>query len=63
MQTKKKEREEILGGFSEWYIQVLIGTHALITDKVIFHHKLGLVVTDEQHPVLVRQEQLFLQKE
>ncbi len=52
--TKKKEREEILEGLANGTIQVLIGTHALITDKVIFH-KLGLVVTDEQHRFGVRQ--------
>lgn len=52
--TKKKEREEILEQLADGTIQVLIGTHALITDKVIFH-KLGLVVTDEQHRFGVRQ--------
>lgn len=52
--TKKKEREEILEQLSDGTIQILIGTHALITDKVIFH-KLGLVVTDEQHRFGVRQ--------
>lgn len=52
--TKKKEREEILEKLADGTIQVLIGTHALITDKVIFH-KLGLVVTDEQHRFGVRQ--------
>ncbi len=52
--TKKKEREETLEKLADGTIQVLIGTHALITDKVIFH-KLGLVVTDEQHRFGVRQ--------
>lgn len=52
--TKKKAREEILEQLADGTIQVLIGTHALITDKVIFH-KLGLVVTDEQHRFGVRQ--------
>ncbi len=52
--TKKKEREEILEQLADGTIQILIGTHALITDKVIFN-KLGLVVTDEQHRFGVRQ--------
>jgi len=52
--TKKKEREEILKQLADGTIQILIGTHALITDKVVFN-QLGLVITDEQHRFGVRQ--------
>jgi ATP-dependent DNA helicase RecG len=52
--TKKKERENILPALQEGKIQLLIGTHALIEDTVLFA-KLGLVVIDEQHRFGVAQ--------
>src|SRR5680860_103265 len=42
-------------------VNVIVGTHALIQDKVKFH-KLGFVVIDEQHRFGVNQRQLLLQK-
>jgi len=42
-------------------VDVIVGTHALIQDKVKFH-KLGFVVIDEQHRFGVNQRQLLLQK-
>ncbi len=53
-QTKTAERNEILRGLREGEIDVLIGTHALIEDDVVFAH-LGLVITDEQHRFGVKQ--------
>ncbi|WP_297015195.1 ATP-dependent DNA helicase RecG [uncultured Dialister sp.] len=53
-QTKTKERNEILKGLKEGDIDVLIGTHALIEEDVVFAH-LGLVITDEQHRFGVKQ--------
>ena len=59
--TKAKERKEILEQLADGTINVLIGTHALLTDNVIFQ-KLGLVVTDEQHRFGVRQRTAIISK-
>ena len=59
--TKAKERKEILEQLADGAIQVLIGTHALLTENVIFS-KLGLVVTDEQHRFGVRQRTAIIAK-
>jgi ATP-dependent DNA helicase RecG len=42
-------------------VDVVVGTHALIQEKVKFH-KLGFVVIDEQHRFGVQQRQLLLKK-
>ena len=52
--TKKAEREEILRALAAGDLDLLIGTHALIEERVVFAH-LGLVITDEQHRFGVRQ--------
>ena len=52
--TKPKQKQEILEKLKNGEIDVLIGTHALLTENVVFR-KLGLVVTDEQHRFGVRQ--------
>ena len=41
-------RRPLLRALEDGYVQILIGTHALIQDKVVFRD-LGLVVIDEQH--------------
>lgn len=41
--------------------QIVIGTHALIQEKVEFH-RLGLVITDEQHRFGVKQREIFSKK-
>ncbi|WP_332237448.1 ATP-dependent DNA helicase RecG [Sporolactobacillus sp. KGMB 08714] len=43
-----KRRKLLLDGLKGGTIHVLVGTHALIQDEVVFN-RLGLVVTDEQH--------------
>ena len=50
----KKNKEDILERLQNGEIDVLIGTHAILEDNVIFNN-LGLVVTDEQHRFGVRQ--------
>lgn len=52
--TKKKEREGIHAALEEGSLGILVGTHALIEDKVKFHN-LGLVCIDEQHRFGVAQ--------
>ncbi len=50
----KKQKEDILERLKNGEIDVLIGTHSLLEENVIFRN-LGLVVTDEQHRFGVRQ--------
>jgi len=52
--TPKKEKEKILEDLKNGNIDILIGTHAIIEDNVVFKN-LGLVITDEQHRFGVRQ--------
>lgn len=57
----KKKKEEILEKLKNGEIDVLIGTHALLEENVIFKN-LGLVVTDEQHRFGVRQRATISKK-
>ena len=52
--TKKKEREKLLPAIQNGEIPILVGTHALLEDTVVFQN-LGLVVIDEQHRFGVAQ--------
>lgn len=52
--SKSKERKTALEGIASGEIDILIGTHALIEDKVQFAN-LGYVVIDEQHRFGVEQ--------
>lgn len=52
--SKKKEREVVLQGIKDGSIQILLGTHALLEDNVVFS-QLGMVVIDEQHRFGVAQ--------
>ena len=52
--TKKKERNQILPAIAQGEIQIVIGTHALIEEQVVFA-SLGLAVIDEQHRFGVEQ--------
>ena len=57
----KKNKEKILERLSDGEIDILIGTHALLEDNVIFKN-LGLVVTDEQHRFGVKQRAKIVAK-
>lgn len=54
---KKKEYEKIENG----EIDIVVGTHALIQEKVVFKN-LALVVTDEQHRFGVKQRETLFSK-
>ena len=52
--VKGKKRQEVLEGLQNGSVQILVGTHAVIEDTVIFSN-LGMVVVDEQHRFGVAQ--------
>lgn len=51
---KKKEKDEVIEKLAKGKIDFLIGTHALLSENVVFKN-LGLVITDEQHRFGVNQ--------
>lgn len=59
--TKARPRREISDGLVNREIDLLIGTHALVQDKVVFND-LALVILDEQHRFGVRQRALLVEK-
>lgn len=59
--TKASERKEIHDSLKTGKIQILMGTHALIENTVVFKN-LGLVVIDEQHRFGVAQRAKLWQK-
>ena len=59
--TSAKEKRRIYESLSGGETKVIIGTHALISEKVEFS-SLGLVITDEQHRFGVAQRALLKEK-
>lgn len=59
--TKAKERKRILKELENGEIDTLIGTHSLLSDKVVFN-KLALIVVDEEHRFGVNQREKLLEK-
>lgn len=59
--TKKSARQTTLAAVASGAVDIVIGTHALIQADVTFH-KLGLVITDEQHRFGVNQRRELAQK-
>lgn len=57
----KKKKEDILQRLENGEIDILIGTHAIIEENVVFKN-LGLVVTDEQHRFGVKQRTKIAEK-
>lgn len=57
----KREKEEIYGDLRSGEISLIVGTHALIQDKVEFKN-LGLCIIDEQHKFGVDQRLKLLNK-
>ena len=59
--TPQKKRKEILTNLKNGMVDILVGTHAIFEDKVIFN-SLGMVVIDEQHRFGVTQRNRLLNK-
>lgn len=59
--TPQSAKRQILSRLSCGEIDLIIGTHALISDNVEFH-SLGLVITDEQHRFGVAQRSALVSK-
>ncbi len=59
--TPQKKRKEILTNLKNGMVDILVGTHALFEDKVVFN-SLGIVVIDEQHRFGVTQRNRLLNK-
>lgn len=59
--SKTKERREVLQLTATGEVTILIGTHAVIEDKVVFKN-LGFAVIDEQHKFGVAQRALLWKK-
>ena len=55
------ERRTFLAGLRDGYIQLVVGTHALLEDRVVFQ-SLGLAIVDEQHRFGVEQRQRLFAK-
>jgi ATP-dependent DNA helicase RecG len=55
------ERRTLLAGLREGFIQLVIGTHALLEERVVFK-SLGLAIVDEQHRFGVEQRQRLFAK-
>ncbi|WP_407705091.1 ATP-dependent DNA helicase RecG [Thalassotalea agarivorans] len=59
--SKAKERREALAGMESGDLQMLVGTHALFQDDVVFK-KLALIIIDEQHRFGVHQRLTLREK-
>ncbi|MDE6761207.1 MAG: ATP-dependent DNA helicase RecG [Lachnospiraceae bacterium] len=59
--TRLSEKRKIYEALEKGEIDILIGTHALIQEKVIYRN-LALVITDEQHRFGVRQRMALSRK-
>ena len=55
------ERRTLIAGLREGFIQLVVGTHALLEERVVFK-SLGLAIVDEQHRFGVEQRQRLFAK-
>lgn len=56
-----KQKREVREQLESGEVDILVGTHALISDNVVFK-ELGVVITDEQHRFGVRQRSKLVSK-
>lgn len=59
---KDVTKEQLLEGLRNGAVDLAVGTHALLTEDVLFH-RIGLIVVDEQHRFGVRQRQALKDKQ
>ena len=59
--TKTAERRQILADLASGELNIIVGTHSLIQEEVVFND-LGLVIIDEQHRFGVNQRKLLREK-
>lgn len=60
--TKAKARRAMLADLHSGALKLIVGTHALLTDDVVFDH-LALALVDEQHRFGVRQRWALAEKQ
>ena len=58
---KTAAKQAALSAIADGSVDMIVGTHALIQDAVTYH-RLGLVITDEQHRFGVNQRRVFREK-
>lgn len=58
---KAADRRATLAAIADGSVDMIVGTHALIQEAVTYH-RLGLVITDEQHRFGVKQRRVFREK-
>ena len=56
-----KDRKKLISKISEGDIDIVVGTHALLTDDVVFSN-IAIAITDEQHRFGVQQRALLRNK-
>ena len=58
---KKKDKEKIYNDIKNSNVNILIGTHALIQENLLFNN-LGIIIVDEQHRFGVDQRKKLIEK-
>jgi len=56
-----KQKKDVCAQIADGSVQVIVGTHAVF-QKAVAYHKLGLVITDEQHRFGVAQRNALAEK-
>ncbi|MCM1178665.1 MAG: ATP-dependent DNA helicase RecG [Clostridium sp.] len=59
--TKASDKKKICKRLADGDIQILVGTHAVISDNITFHN-LGLTIVDEEHKFGVLQREALKEK-